>query len=218
MAMKVGREARVTRTLLREAIAIFITIGVVIIGYVLLNKTPLQYELPSVSLESVSATVVGIASDTQVKANLELVFGPVENTNMHCNITYKHVNAIAFHSSKLGKYFPLYSDQKLVENVPVASFQQQGGDKTTVVVRMNDVTVDLDEYEQYIYGRYGVSYIKFEFVGSLEMKSGDWTSKRRLRAKCPVLKVVFPLFQWNQAKRVHFQPSKTCSLLGQLLY
>ncbi|KAF3445327.1 hypothetical protein FNV43_RR10503 [Rhamnella rubrinervis] len=98
-------------------------------------------KFPSISIKSMSMTAITNASDTQVKGSLEMVFDPVENINKHNSIIYDSVNVTAFDVRE-----GLFSD---------ATFEQRGSDKRAVVVRMENVTVDVSEYEQHIYGRYG---------------------------------------------------------------
>ncbi|KAF3445649.1 hypothetical protein FNV43_RR10825 [Rhamnella rubrinervis] len=60
---------------------------------------------------------------------------------------------------------------------------------------MENVTVDVSEYEQHIYGRYGVSYLNFEIAGFIRIEGGKWPVKRTtsIRAVCDQVskKVVF---------------------------
>ncbi|KAF3445645.1 hypothetical protein FNV43_RR10821 [Rhamnella rubrinervis] len=148
---------------------IFVVLVSVFSTVIIIDNVP---EFPSISIKSMSMTTITNASDTQVKARLEMVFDPVENINKHNSIIYDSVNVTAF-DVKEG----LFSD---------ATFEQRGSDKRAVVVRMENVTVDVSEYEQHIYGRYGVSYLNFEIAGFIRIEGGKWPVKRTtsIRAGC----------------------------------
>ncbi|KAF3445328.1 hypothetical protein FNV43_RR10504 [Rhamnella rubrinervis] len=139
---------------------IFVVLVSVISTVTIVSNVP---EFPSISIKSMSMTAITNVSDTHIKASLEMVFDPVENINKHNSIIYDRVNVTAF-DVKEG----LFSD---------ATFEQRGSDKRAVVDRMKNVTVDVSEYEQHIYGRYGVSYLNFEIAGFIRIEGGKWSVK-----------------------------------------
>ncbi|KAH7511022.1 hypothetical protein FEM48_ZijujUnG0057000 [Ziziphus jujuba var. spinosa] len=177
-------------------------------------------ELPSVSLESMSFTVVNIASDIQVTSNLEVIFR-MENNYMNNNVTYYHVKALAFHIKEINMgSFMRQSDivevKQLIANATVAPFKQYGKDDKWLRVRMDGVVVDVDDYEQQIHGRYGVSYLTFGLRGFISAEGGGKPLKRTssMRAICDgKFKVVF---SWNGApSKCIPQPPMECQVHGQ---
>ncbi|KAH7525296.1 hypothetical protein FEM48_Zijuj06G0209900 [Ziziphus jujuba var. spinosa] len=49
---------------------------------------------------------------------------------------------------------------KPIANATVTPFEQYGEDDKRLRAQMDAVVVDVDDYEQHIYGRYGVSYLE----------------------------------------------------------
>lgn len=98
----------------------------------------------------------------------------------------------------------VYLDE-LVANVTVNPFKQRGGEKGTVAVRvMDNAVVEVDDYEQRIYGRYGVSYHKFMLEAGVDLEIMDnngsyWKVVSGIRATCwDVLKMAYLLAPpWN---------------------
>ncbi|KAH7525294.1 hypothetical protein FEM48_Zijuj06G0209700 [Ziziphus jujuba var. spinosa] len=175
-------------------------------------------DLPSVSLESISFTVANIVSDTQVASNLEAVFR-MKNNYVHNNITHYHVNALAFHIKSFPNgNFGVIEEKQLVANATVAPFKQYGKEDKRFRARMNGVVVDVDEYEQHIHGRYGVSYLKFGLMGFLSVEGGGKQLVKpvkptsSIRATCHTgFRLVFP---WNQTITRGVQPPITCDVHG----
>ncbi|KAF3456444.1 hypothetical protein FNV43_RR01094 [Rhamnella rubrinervis] len=143
-------------------------------------------------------------SDIQVKVNLEIVFDPVENKNKHNTIIYDHVHVAVF-DVKNG----MFSN---------TTFEQRGQDKTTAMIRLDDVMVGVSvEYENEDYSSkskktmYGVSFLDhFEVAGLVRIEGGKWVVKSttNMRAKCgTAFERVFPFYQLNQTHTLDLQPT-----------
>ncbi|KAF3445329.1 hypothetical protein FNV43_RR10505 [Rhamnella rubrinervis] len=87
--------------------------------------------------------------------------------------------------------------EKLLAKTTAAPFEQRGGtDNRTVAVRIDGVMMDVEDYEQHNYCRYGVSYMVIKLKGFARMK--DRRRRKRtsnMRALCGVMKVRFSLNQ-----------------------
>ncbi|KAF3445637.1 hypothetical protein FNV43_RR10813 [Rhamnella rubrinervis] len=126
---------------------------------------------PSISLASATVPDLNVSSDTQITANLELLFDPVVNNNVDraTSIRYERVKAMVF-----GGRTHVY-EENLLESTTVASFEQRAATIT---------------------GRYGVSYLVIELTGFARMKGGTWWKRTSsMSVSCGVMKVVFPLNQ-----------------------
>ncbi|KAF3456448.1 hypothetical protein FNV43_RR01098 [Rhamnella rubrinervis] len=159
-------------------------------------------ELPSITLKSMSMTALTNIFNKQVKVNLEIVFDPVENKNKHNTIIYDHVYVKAFDVKN-----EMFSN---------TTFEQHEHDKTTVVIRLDGVTVKVSvvEDEDGDYSpkpKYGVSFLdNFEVAGLVRIEGGKWVVKSTtsMRAKCgTAFKRVFPLYQLNRTHTLDLQPT-----------
>lgn len=193
---------------------IFLTFAVGITILLLLNKDKQHLKLPSpsITVESMSMTVLGVASDyKEVKANLEVEFAVAENNadDGPDTIFIKRFLVLDFDGgNKLGSV-PSW-------NVTAPSISQRGGERSTVRFRKDGVAVNVDEYEHHMLTTYGVFNFELEMKGELETVNhhGRWVivARKYFTAECGQVRVVLPLYPWVRAQRIDFQPSKTCEV------
>lgn len=161
--------------------------------------------LPSISVDSVSITVININSNTQLTANLEVNF-VVKNNNIYNNNSYDNVNIIAYQIAMINNLRP-------IDTLILPPFEQQGEYYQTVQVRLDNVSVEVDKCDCHINGRQGTMHLFFEWMTSVRMKEGKWLKPiSDMNVVCEILEVVFP---WNQTQRFDFrQQNNACQAGG----
>lgn len=230
-AGNLGRQQRPKGFFLGEAIKVVSLTVLVAITSLSLLRTMDQHnspnnKLPSPSLvvESMSMTVVGVASDTEVYANLEVDMAVVLENNTKYYVdnddeedptTFRYYTPLIlgfYRGSKFGRV-PLWNLTSVPNYV-----RQRAGETSKVLFAIKKAAVKVDEYEHNIYTRNGASYFELDLSGIIETTTprGDDGVERSaiyFRADCgqPV-KVVFPLFPWHQTQKLDFGSSKTCQI------
>ncbi|XP_048332541.2 uncharacterized protein LOC125423119 [Ziziphus jujuba] len=178
-------------------------------------------QLPSISVESISITVIDIPStgtnhQQVTTANLEMAF-LVENQNHNYSIAYDHINVLAFHRQKIHKIFhgenihEIYDDIKLISDTTVAPIEQDNG---TIIIKAQMDGVAFDHLVMYD-RRSWISFLEFQLMTRVRMIEGTWTkSTGDMTAVCKISKIVISP---NETRKIDFQPPSICFVPAYVL-